>query len=414
MSAKSDPPKHASPKHESSSGAASARTVGWRGRTLGVHRRVGPAAAVFRGRVTGSAARLRSSALPILQCAIAAGVAWWVATSVIGHSQAFFAPIAAVVSLGLSLGARLRRSIELVCGVAIGIGVGDLLVSQIGSGPWQIALVVAMAMGTAVMLNSGPIFSMQAGNSAVLVATLLPPGGSGGIERMVDALVGGLVGIAVVALIPTHPVRRARKNAADILSTAASVLRDVESGLVENTPAPIVDALKTARATQPAIDAMRSNLKGGDEISRLSPLYWNSRNRLARLTAAADPLDNAMRNIRVLSRRALTVVRDDEILDPRIVAVIADVADALDVLHDMAMAEPGEHPDQADAARVLRTVAKKLKPDLVEGAGVSATVVFAQLRSLLVDLMQVAGLRRISAIALLPPTVERPAYPPQE
>ncbi|MDX5312696.1 MAG: aromatic acid exporter family protein, partial [Rhodococcus sp. (in: high G+C Gram-positive bacteria)] len=43
----------------------------------------------------------------------------------------------------------------------------------------------------------------------------------------------------------------------------------------------------------------------------------------------------------------------------------------------------------------------------------SATVVFAQIRSLIVDLLQVAGLKRISAIATLPPTVEHPAYPPE-
>ncbi len=237
-----------------------------------------------RNRLTDSFERLRSSALPIVQCALAAGLAWWVAKDLVGHQQPFFAPIAAVVSLGLGLGARLRRSVELVCGVTVGIGVGDLLVSLIGSGPWQIALVVIMAMGTAVALDSGPIFSMQAGNSAVLVATLLPPGGTGGVDRMVDALIGGLTGIAVVALIPTHPVRRARRNAAEILATASEVLRKVESGLVENNAKPIEEALRQARATQPAIDAMRSNLKGGREISRVSPLYWNSRKRLAVLT----------------------------------------------------------------------------------------------------------------------------------
>lgn len=336
------------------------------------------------------------------------------ATELVGHTQPFFAPIAAVVSLGLSLGARFRRSIELVAGVTVGIGIGDLLVSQIGSGPWQIALVVAMAMGTAVALNSGPIFSMQAGNSAVLVATLLPPGGTGGIDRMVDALIGGLTGIAVVALIPTHPVRRARKNAAEILQTASEVLRKVEDGLLENNPKPIEDALRQARATQPAIDTMRTNLKGGREISRISPLYWNSRARLAVLTAAADPIDNAMRNIRVLARRSLTLVRDDEILDMRLVQRFAELADAVDVLRDMVLSEPGEPPDQAEAARVLRRVAKKMSPDLIAGAGVSATVVFAQMRSLIVDLLQTAGLKRISAIATLPPTVDHPGYAPED
>ena len=318
-----------------------------------------------------------------------------------------------MVSLGLSLGARMRRSVELVCGVTVGIGVGDLIISFIGSGPWQIALVVAMAMGTAVALNSGPIFSMQAGNSAVLVATLIPPGGSGGIDRMVDALIGGLVGIAVVAVIPTHPVRRARREAANVLSTTADVLRKVEAGLVENNPKPIEAALREARATQSAIDAMRANISGGKEVSRISPLYWNSRPRLERLMAAADPIDNAMRNTRVLARRSLSLVRDDEILDPRLVRRIEDLAGAVDVLRLMVLAEPGEQPDQAEAARVLRSVAREMKPDLVAGAGLSSTVVFAQIRSLIVDLLQVAGLERVSAIATLPPTVEHPAYPPE-
>ncbi|MFZ3395034.1 aromatic acid exporter family protein [Rhodococcus sp. BL-253-APC-6A1W] len=372
-----------------------------------------PSRAGARERLKSSGQRLRSSALPIVQCALAAGLAWWVAKDVIHHGTPFFAPIAAVVSLGLSLGARLRRSVELVCGVTVGIGVGDLIVSLIGSGPWQIALVVAMAMATAVALNSGPIFAIQAGNSAVLVATLLPPGEAGGFDRMVDALVGGLVGVAVVALVPTHPVRRARRNAAEILGTAADVLRKVEAGLVENNPKPIEEALRQARATQQAIDTMRTHLKGGREISRISPLYWNSRKRLAVLTAAADPIDHAMRNVRVLTRRSLTLVRDDEILDPRLVSQFDQLADAVDVLREMVLAEPGDQPDQAAAARVLRRAAKRMSPDLVEGAGVSATVVFAQMRSLLVDLLQVAGLKRISAIATLPPTVERPAYEPE-
>ena len=367
----------------------------------------------IRRRLRGPAARLRRSALPIVQCALAAGLAWWVATGPVGHERPFFAPIAAVVSLGLSLGARLRRSVELVCGVTIGIGVGDLIISMIGSGPWQIALVVVMAMSTAVLINGGVIFAMQAGNSAVLVATLIPPGGTGGIDRMIDALVGGLVGVAVVAMVPTHPVRRARRDAAGILATARDVLWKVEAGLVENNPKPIDEALQQARATQPAIDGMRTHLKGGREISRISPLYWNTKPRLERLTAAADPIDNAMRNIRVLARRSLSLVRDDEILDPRLVQRIQEIAKAVDVLREMILAEPGDQPDQAEAARVLRSVARKMRPELVEGAGLSATVVFAQLRSLIVDLMQAAGMERISAIATLPPTTDTPAYRPE-
>lgn len=367
-----------------------------------------------RARLTASVKRLRGSAFPVLQCALAAGLAWWIANDLIHHPNPFFAPIAAVVSLGISLGARLRRSVELMAGVTVGIGVGDLLISQIGTGAWQIVLVVALAMSTAIFLDGGPIISMQAGTSAVLVATLIPPERGGGPDRMIDALIGGLVGVLVVAFLPTHPVLRARQNAAAILGTAGEVLQLVADGLVANDPEPILKALRKARDTQSAIDGLRANLSGGREISRVSPLHWNTRARLERLSDTADPIDNAMRNIRVLARRSLSLVRDDEILDPRLVDEVEKLAQALDVLRRMMLADPGEKPDRAEAARVLRSVASGAKAELVENAGLSATVVLAQIRSLIVDLLQVAGLKRVSAIATLPPTVEHPYYPTEE
>ncbi|SLI29673.1 Uncharacterised protein [Mycobacteroides abscessus subsp. abscessus] len=63
---------------------------------------------------------------------------------------------------------------------------------------------------------------------------------------------------------------------------------------------------------------------------------------------------------------------------------------------------------------MLRSVAKEARPELVAGAGLSAHVVFAQVRSILVDLMQVCGVKRISAIALLPPTVPNPYVRPED
>ena len=76
----------------------------------------------------------------------------------------------------MSLANRLRRAVELVVGVSLGVLVGDLLVSVIGSGWWQIALVVTLAVAAAVFADGGTLLVNQAGASAVLVATLLPPG----------------------------------------------------------------------------------------------------------------------------------------------------------------------------------------------------------------------------------------------
>ncbi|WP_438944081.1 FUSC family protein [Nocardia blacklockiae] len=365
-------------------------------------------------RLRNGAQRLRKSALPIVQCAVGAALAWFLAHHVIGHPQPFFAPMAAVISIGVSFGARLRRSVELVAGVAVGIGIGDFFIARVGTGPWQIALVVACAMAIAVFLDGGAIIPMQAASSAVLVATLMPPHTGGGANRMIDALVGGLVGVLVVAVIPLHPVRRARQQAADILAVIGKSLTECADGLHEQDADKVRLALDSARGTQPQIDGLRSALEGGREVSRISPLYWNSRRRLETIRAAADPLDNAVRNTRVLLRRALTLVRDDEILDPRLVDEVEDLGKAVDVVRRYLLADPGEQPDAAEATRVLRRVAKGATKDLVDGAGLSAHVVFAQLRSIVVDLMQVCGVKRLSAIALLPPTVETPYVTPED
>ncbi len=363
--------------------------------------------------MAASLRRLRSSGTPILQCALAAGLAWWVAHEVVGHASPFFAPISAIACLGVSLGSRLRRSIELVAGVTVGLGVGDLLISRIGSGPWQIVFVVVFAMAAAVLLDGGPVIATQAASSAVLVATLLPPGGQAGYDRMIDTLIGGLVGVGVVALVPSHPVKRARRAAAEVLDVAAAALQQTADGLLEQDQEALREALGKARQTQARIDDLRADIRGGRESSRISPLYWGTRQRFDRLTATVDPLDNAVRNIRVLVRRSLTLVRDDEILDLRLIDEVEKLSHALDVVRDMMLADPDEWPDQADAAAVLRDVAKGARPELVADAGLSAHVVFAQLRSALVDLLQVCGVPRAAALAMLPPTVPHPYVSPE-
>src|SRR5262249_62323162 len=135
--------------------------------------------------------RWRSAALPIAQAATAAGLSWLIAVHIVGHRVPFFAPVAAVVCLSLSLGERLRRAIDLIVGVGLGVGVGDLLISRIGTWPWQIALVVALAMSVAVLLDGGAVITGQAAVSAILVAALCPAGGTSRLNRPIDGAVGG-------------------------------------------------------------------------------------------------------------------------------------------------------------------------------------------------------------------------------
>jgi uncharacterized membrane protein YgaE (UPF0421/DUF939 family) len=146
--------------------------------------------------------RWRSTAVPIIQAALAAGVSWLVAVHVVDHRTPFFAPVAAVVCLGITLGQQLRRVVELIVGVGLGIGVGDLMISAIGTGPWQVAFVVAAAMSVAVLLDGGAVITVQSAVSSILMLTLYVPGDTSGINRLVDGLIGGVSALVVVGVFP--------------------------------------------------------------------------------------------------------------------------------------------------------------------------------------------------------------------
>src|ERR671923_2599031 len=79
-------------------------------------------------------ARLRMAWRSVLQVGVASGVAWIIATEVFGHQQPFFAPVSAIITLGLTYSQRGRRAAEVAIGVALGIAVGGLLVLAIGVG----------------------------------------------------------------------------------------------------------------------------------------------------------------------------------------------------------------------------------------------------------------------------------------
>lgn len=156
--------------------------------------------------------RVRSRLLFILQSAIGAGIAYWVAAELFEHARPFFAPMACVIILGLTGGDRIKRAVELTLGAALGVGLGDLLIMQIGSGYWQIFIVVLTALTVASFVSKSGLVSNQMSTGGILIATILPPGGGGGPDRMVDAFIGGVVGILVIALLPSSPLRAGRQE----------------------------------------------------------------------------------------------------------------------------------------------------------------------------------------------------------
>ena len=359
--------------------------------------------------------RLNASRLYIIQAGLAAGLSYWVALNLVGHAQPFFAPMSTVIVLSTTGGERFRRSLELVAGVSLGVGLGDLMIAGIGTGVWQIAVAVTLAIAMGTFIDKGVLVANQAAFASILIATILPPGSSGGTDRMIDAFIGGMVGLVVMGVFPESPLRSGRKEIAKILGITASVLDRVAAALRANDTEEIAAALASARGTQGGINAMIAAAKAGKESLDVSPLLWHQRRRVRSLIRILNPVDNAIRNTRVLARRALILAEDGDTVAEEQIEIIAELGAVTRRLYELfdGKGQVMENTELPVLVRRLRVLGGKVGVDVAKGRVLSAHVILAQSRSLIVDLLQICGLSRRSAAAVLKPTSETPAQPPE-
>lgn len=359
--------------------------------------------------------RVRSRLLFIVHSAIGAGVAYWIAVEVIKHGQPFFAPMSAVIILGLSGGDRIKRATELTLGCALGVGLGDLLIMQIGTGYWQIFVVVGLALLVASFVSPAPLVSNQMAIGGILIATMFPPGDGGSIDRMIDAFIGGDVGILVIALLPSSPLDAGRHQVANVLGIAASVLEDVAASLKAKDAAKLNNALEALRRSQASVNKLETAASSGKEATTVSPFLWGDRARVRSLYRILAPVDNVIRNARVLARRAVVLTEDNDTVSDEQIHVIEEIADIALRLSDLyehhkEISEALEIPELVNR---LRQLGSEVGEDIAEDRVLSAQVILAQSRSIIVDLLQICGMSRESAVAVLVPTSESPAYPPE-
>ncbi|MEV6600601.1 FUSC family protein [Actinoplanes sp. NPDC051346] len=271
----------------------------------GAQRRVAAALVRLRGRsrsgVEAGWTRVRGGLGLATQAGAAAGISWFVAHDLIGRPSPFFAPIAAVITLASSVGRRARRTVELVVGVAIGIGVGDAIIALIGSGPWQIGLVVVLAILLAAAVGGGPSLVIQSASSAVLVATLTTATGLP-YTRFFDALVGGVVGLTVMTLLlPLNPLTVVRRAADPALEAMAAGLRAVGEGAEKGDVEQVRAALVRLRDAESDFAAFAEAAAAASENVAFAPARWRSRGALSQYVEGAPHLTYALRNVRVLT-----------------------------------------------------------------------------------------------------------------
>ena len=358
----------------------------------------------FRHRLRSGAHRLRGGWLPILQTAVAASLAWFLAVFILGLERPTFAPIAAVIVLGLAVGERGRRAVELTLAVAFGVALADLLVSVVGVGAVQAGVFVALAMTVAVLfLGGGDLGVNETAISAMIIMITFAPSAAGfPAERFLEALIGGGTALLINALLPVDPERMVQEAAYPLFEASAAVLEEVASALESGDAGRAQGAYVKAREIDARVAGLKEAVTAGRETAHLAPPRRKSLGHLDLYAAAADQIDLTVRDVRALARAALSVVQpEDPAPDPLMTAAIRGLAQATEALADYleTSGDPAETRRLAlDAAKKASTLLQEHE-DLARNLGVNAVV--DQIHSSAVDIIGGTGLDRPAALRAL-------------
>jgi uncharacterized membrane protein YgaE (UPF0421/DUF939 family) len=341
--------------------------------------------------------RLPTNAWFILQAAVAAGIAYFLAVNLLGHEQPFFAPVAAVVTLSLAPGERGRRALEVALGVVVGLVVADLIVLAIGVGAAQIAVVVATAMAAAVLIGERRLLVNQAAISAILVVVIQTPDSGFSPDRFFNALIGGGVALAINHLFPVNPERLVERAARPIFEELAGALEEVAEVLINGDRGRAEALLESVRELDGQVRIFNEALSAGHETARLSPTRRRSLKHLELYADASIRIELAVINTRVLVRGVANALRREEAVSPSLPEAIRNLSRAVRELAEYL--EEAEGPDEA--RRYALEAARGATEVLKERHDMTATVLVGQVRSMAVDLLRSTGMNQAQALAAL-------------
>ena len=251
---------------------------------------------------------LRPSLLRLFEASVAAALAWWLARLIPHHRQPFFAPIAAVIAMGAPIGTRGRQAVDLLVGVMLGIGIAALIASLAGSGTWQIGVAAFTAMIAGILIDGRPLVVSEAGVSAVLLLALHQPGAAPG--RLIDALIGGGVSIAMAQLLfPIDPLKVVASAARKLAGDLADVVLLVAVALRDDDPRPARRALARLEAADGA--ALLQALEVGRSVVRRAPRRRWERRAIEAYGEVGRELNAAAGDAHGLASGALRALRED-------------------------------------------------------------------------------------------------------
>jgi len=235
-------------------------------------------------------------AVPAVKTAVAASLSWWLAVLLFGAGlRPYFAPLAAILSMQVTVYETLAYGAQRILGVIGGVALSLLLVHLLRAGPLAVGLLVLLGTTVSSLLGFRARAATQVGVSGLLVMALgAKPDYAA--ARLIETVLGALVGVAVQALLlPPDPTPAALEAVAAFGRTISQELGRLSRREQGERSERVLALARQAAEAQAAVALARQSL-------RLNPLRQGRARMARRLEIAFGALERAAIEVRGMGR----------------------------------------------------------------------------------------------------------------
>jgi len=236
----------------------------------------------------------------VVKAALACALSWWAASALFPGGRPYFAPLAAVLTVQVSIAESLARGGQRILGVVGGITVSLLLAHFLGVSGWSVGVLVLVGMAGATALGFGAAAVSQVGISALLILALKATPAYAA-ARLLDTIVGAVTAILLNALVIPPDATPEALDAARLLAErlGEELLRLARACVGDEAVATVRE--RVARLA-PIADRAKDRARVARETLMYSPLLARRRGRLERVEEAIARLDRTLVEMRGMAR----------------------------------------------------------------------------------------------------------------
>lgn len=248
--------------------------------------------------------------LQVLKTAIAAALSWMVSTHLSQNDYPFFAPLAAVLTMQVTIAGSMEKAIYRVSGVIGGVVISMLIGHWLKLNAGSILLVVLIGMAITTAFKMPAQVVSQVSVSSILVLAF---GQGYALSRIVETIIGSAIAVLTNALlVPPNTIPAAEELMLKLSNQASVTLKDLVllwDRKLSHRQEIQQEVKELTEQNEKGIEAMvlaRQNL-------RFTPFFTKRRIRLMHLETGMKHLNHITLQIRGIARgiRDLSSYIDD-------------------------------------------------------------------------------------------------------